>query len=300
MNKVLIVSAADHNYFPMLAEWVESVRKFHSYDIAIVDAGLKENHIDYLKSKNCIVKQIDWPCPVPAHKIKGKEYLKGCLCRPYLPNLFPDYEMFVWMDSDTWIQRGDILPAFIEAAGKDKIALTAQVDRHYPRQFRLKWLGNIPIKLRGFYLNNAKAAFGMKTAKALYPYHVLLAGMFALHRDAPHWARWQELMSSAVQTGKVFTAEQVSLGVLCYLEGYAKNILPGWMHWLCEHKPVWNEDTNQFVEPYYPHEPIGVLHLSGWDKMRVDRSIETDFQTLQGGSIHRSYRYQEFDGERLK
>ena len=300
MPKTLIVSAADRNYFAMLAEWVHSIRQFHGpedYDIGIVDAGLTSDQSTYLKSQGCLVKQIDWPCPVPAHKVKGKEYLKGCLCRPHLPEIFPDHDMFVWMDSDTWAQRGDIIPGFIEAAGKDKIALTAQVDRHYPRQIRIKWLGAIPLKLRGFYFSNAKRCFGFAKAKELYPYHVLLAGMFALHRDAPHWKRCAELMAEAVQKGKVFTAEQLTLGILCYLEGYKKNILPGWMHWLCEFKPLWNEETGKFVEPYYPHETLGILHLSGWDEMRVNRALTTDFETLQGGTAQKSYRYADFDGE---
>lgn len=297
---VLVCSAADSTYFPMLAEWLHSLRRFHAnYAVGILDVGLSTPQRSWLEEQNCHLLTPEWPCPIPEWKIRGRTYLKGCVCRPFLPDYFPGYETYLWMDPDTWIQRSDILPAFLGATQNGKIALTAQVDRHYPRQMRVKWLGPLPLKLRGFYFSNAKKSFGLRTAKKLYPYHVLLAGMFALRGDAPHWKRWQELLKDALKNGKVFTAEQLTLGVLCYLEGYEKDILPGWMHWLCEYKPLWDAQRGLFVEPYTPHEPIGVLHLSGWNDMRRNRALTTEFMTPTGDTIERSYRYSAFSGESI-
>jgi hypothetical protein len=103
-------------------------------------------------------------------------------------------------------------------------------------------------------------------------------------------------LKQALKRGKIFTAEQLSLGVLCHLEGYEKEILPAYSHWLCEFKPLWNTDECTFVEPYLPHERIGILHLSGVDAMRLDRNVTTDFKTLDGQSVQLSYRYPELDG----
>ncbi len=303
MTTTAFISSSDYNYFPMLIEWVHCIRSFPqsaNMDICILNAGLKPDQIETLKSAGCIVKDAEWPCDLPAAAIKGKEYLKSCICRPFIPNYFPDYDTYIWMDADTWIQKWDAVEMFLAGAEKNKITLTSQADRAYPRQIRLKWLWRLPRKLSGFYLSNAKKAFGFNTAKKLVPYSVLLAGAFALKKDAPHWKRWQELMLKALKKGKIFTAEQLSLGVLCYLEGYEAEVLPAYTHWLCEYKPLWNEDKNMFVEPYLPHEEIGFLHISGWDEMRLDRSITTDFQTLQGGTKILSYRYQKFNGETLE
>ena len=294
-NKTLFVSSSDSTYFPMLAEWVHSIRRFDQsadMDIGILNAGLKDEEISHLEKQGCIIRDAQWPCPIPDWKIRGREYLKSCVCRPFLPDYFPDHDTYFWMDADTWVQKWDAVELFLKGAKTGKITLTAQVDRAYPRQVRLKWLGPLPVKLRGFYYSNARKAFGYKTAKQLYPYHVLLAGAFALKKDAPHWKRWQELMQKALKKGKVFTAEQLSLGILCYLEDYPMEILPGHVHWLCEFKPLWDQEKKRFVEPYLPHNEIGILHLSGWDKMRLDRSITTDFKTLDGGeSVEMSYRY---------
>lgn len=302
MTKTIFVSSSDSNYFPMLIEWVHSVRRFpqsEGIDIGILNAGLTQEQIETLRSVGCNVVDAQWPCPLPEKKIKGKEYLKSCVCRPFLPSYFPGYDMIVWMDADTWIQKWEPVEMFMAAAQRGRMALTSQADRAYPRQVRLKWLGRLPYKLRGFYFSNAKEAFGFKKAKELYPYNVLLAGMFALRADAPHWEKWQELMKSALKKGKIFTAEQLSLGLLGYIEKYPIDILPAWTHWLCQFKPLWNETTQSFVEPYMPYNEIGVLHMSGWDEMRLNRALTTDFKTMNDGMVEKSYRYPHFDGEKV-
>lgn len=301
MNKIIFVSSADSNYFAMLIEWVHSIRRFPQstgMDIGILNAGLTSSQVVKLQAAGCIVKDAQWPFPIPSNKIKGKEYLKSCVCRPHLPEYFPGYETIVWMDADTWVQSWEPVEMFIAAAQNGKMALTSQADRAYPRQVRLKWLGPIPIKLRGFYFSNAKEAFGFRKAKELYPYNVLLAGMFALRSDAPHWKRWQELMKQATQKGKIFTAEQLSLGILCYLEKFPIDILPSWTHWLCQFKPLWDKQREAFVEPYMPYNTIGVLHMSGWDEMRINRAMTTDFKTTVNDSVDKSYRYPHMDGEK--
>lgn len=303
MNKNTFVSGSDHNYFPMLLEWVHCIRSFpqsKDFDICILDAGLTPEQLEILKPLVSKIHNPDWPCDIPERKIRGREFLKSCVCRPFINTYFPGYETYFWMDADTWVQNWRGVELFMKGAARKKITLTGQVDRTYPRQIRIKWLGRLPLKLRGFYFSNATQAFGFNKARELLPYHVLLAGAFAMHKDAPHWQHWQDLVVKAVKRGKVFTAEQLTLGVMCYLDGYEFEILPAWTHWLCEFKPHFDTEKNVFVEPYLPHEEIGILHMSGFDEMRLDRSLTTSFKTLDGKEIEKSYRYPAFDGESNK
>ncbi len=299
MTRIALVSGCDANYYPMLAEWLHSIRRFpqsRDMDICILDAGLTEKQRNALRPHVTAIVNPDWPCPLPASKVRGREFLKACVCRPFLPKIFPGYDTYFWMDADTWVQDWTGPDMFLQGAAKGRIALTGQVDRSYPRAVRIKWLGQIPYKVRGFYFSNAYKAFGFKTAKALLPYHVLLAGAFALNANAPHWDRWQELVIKALKKGKVFTAEQLCLGVMSYLEGFPFEILPAWTHWLCEFKPLWDEENKQFVEPFLPHNPLGILHMSGFDEMRLDRELKTYFKTLKNKEVMMSYRYADFDG----
>lgn len=300
MPSVLICSGCDHNYFPMLREMIASIKRFPQaadFHFAVLDTGLQDTDREWLKTNVQHVHAPDWPCEIPAWKIRGREYLKSCVCKPWLSTFFPGYDIYIWIDPDAWVQTWEGLDYFIQGAQKGHITVTAQVDRSYPRAIRIKWFGWIPLKLRGFYFSNAKNAFGFKKAKELYPYHVLLAGMFALRGDAPHWAYWQSLAKKALKKGKVFTAEQLTLGMMVYLAQYPVEILPAWCHWLCEFEPVWDEDRNVFVEPYLPHMPISVLHVSGFDEMRKNRSLTTPLRTLSGKNYEGSLRFPHYNGE---
>ena len=295
------VSGCDANYFPILLEWVHSVRRFpqsKGMAICIMDVGLTKEQCEILAP---MVEQIvapDWPCELPDYKIRGREYLKACVCRPFIPQIFPGYETYFWMDADTWVQNWDGPALFLQGAERGGLSIASQTDRSYTRTFRVKWLGRLPWKIRGFYYSNAIKAFGFKTAKKLLPYPVLQAGAFAMKADIPHWKHWQELVLGAMQRGKVFTAEQLCLGVMCYLDGYSCEILPAWTHWMCEFKPLWDEEKRVFVEPHLPNETLGILHISGFDEMRLDRREVTHFNTLQGDEVRLSYRNPHYDGEK--
>ncbi len=304
MSKITFISGCDSNYYPLLREWLHSVRRFpesESIDINILDAGLTDEQREQLKPLVTSIVNPDWPCEVSASKLRKGEFLKACVCRPFLPQIFPGYDTYFLMDADTWIQNWQGVEMFLQGAQKNAVTLTAQVDRAYPRGgARVKWLGNWPWKVRGFYFSNAQKAYGTKMAKQLMPFHVLLAGAFALRVDAPHWDRWQTLVIETMSSGKVFTAEQLSLGRMCYLEDYAYEILPAWTHWLCEAKPLWDTEKQVFIEKFLPHHELGILHISGFDEMRLDRKVTTDFKTADGENVDYTYRYPFFDGETLE
>lgn len=300
-EKIALISGGDANYFPLIREWIHSIRRFSQskdMDICILDAGLTQEQVKKLESIDVKVVQGEWPCPIPRHKIRGREYFKACVCRPFLPEFFPGYDIYFWMDSDTWVQDWRGVELFLEGARRGKMAVTSQTDRAYPKGMRVKFLGAWPWKLRGFYYTNARKAFGLNMAKKMFGYHMILAGAFCLRADAPHWERWQHWIKKALKRGKIFTAEQLSLGIMLILEDMPKEILPAWTHWLCEFKPLWDEQNQLWVEPYLPNNPLGILHLSGFDEMRVNRSETTDYKTLHSGkSVAMSYRYPYFDGE---
>ena len=94
MKKNVIVSLADANYFPLLDELVDSIKRFkQSEDVAIciLDAGLKEDQRDSLSKKVEEIKNAEWDIEVPDYKVKGKEWLKRQVSRAFLPKYFPNY-----------------------------------------------------------------------------------------------------------------------------------------------------------------------------------------------------------------
>ena len=95
MKDKTIVSLADSNYFDLLNELVDSIKKFEqseSLAICILDAGLTEDQKKILSTKVDEIKNAEWDIKVPGFKVRGKEWLKRQVSRAFLPNYFPNYE----------------------------------------------------------------------------------------------------------------------------------------------------------------------------------------------------------------
>ena len=74
MKKNVIASLADSNYFPLLNELIDSIKRFKESSevaICILDAGLSEDQKTELSSKVDEIKLAEWDIKVPDSKIKG-------------------------------------------------------------------------------------------------------------------------------------------------------------------------------------------------------------------------------------
>ena len=98
MKKNVIVSLADANYFPLLDELINSIKKFKESEniaICVLDAGLTQEQKDLLSKKVDEIKKADWDIEVPEFKVKGKEWLKSQVSRAFLPKYFPNYNKYL-------------------------------------------------------------------------------------------------------------------------------------------------------------------------------------------------------------
>ena len=106
MKKNVIVSLADSNYFPLLDELINSIKRFNESNnvaICILDAGLTKEQKEVLSKKVDEIKSAEWDIEVPESKIKGREWLKSQVSRAFLPRYFPNYEKYLWIDCDAWV-----------------------------------------------------------------------------------------------------------------------------------------------------------------------------------------------------
>ena len=68
MKKNVIVSLADSNYYPLLDELVDSIKRFkesESVAICILDAGLTDDQKQKLQIKVDEIKSAEWDIEVP-------------------------------------------------------------------------------------------------------------------------------------------------------------------------------------------------------------------------------------------
>ena len=88
MKNKAIVSLADSNYFELLSELIESIKRFEqskNVSICVLDSGLTKEQHNELSKKVDEIKKAEWDIEVPNYKVKGKEWLKSQVSRAYLP-----------------------------------------------------------------------------------------------------------------------------------------------------------------------------------------------------------------------
>ena len=143
MKENVIVSLADSNYFELLNELIDSIKSFdenNNVALCILDAGLKENQVDILSKKVDKIKKANWDIKVPEHKVKGKEWLKSQVSRAFLPDYFPGYKKYLWIDADAWVNKWEALDLYFKGSNANKLAISTSADRSYGRVLRADWL----------------------------------------------------------------------------------------------------------------------------------------------------------------
>ena len=91
MKKNVIVSLADANYFPLLEELIDSIKRFkESKDVAIciLDVGLTDEQKKILLNKVDEIKLAEWDIEVPQSKVKSRDWLKSQVSRSIFTKIF--------------------------------------------------------------------------------------------------------------------------------------------------------------------------------------------------------------------
>ena len=123
MKKNVIVSLADANYFPLLDELINSIKRFkESEECSCLYFGcrIKQDQKDLLSKKVDEIKKAEWDIEVPEFKVKGKEWLKSQVSRAFLPKYFPNYEKYLWIDCDAWVNDWSCVELYFKACDNGK------------------------------------------------------------------------------------------------------------------------------------------------------------------------------------
>ena len=143
MKKNVIVSLADANYFPLLEELISSIKSFKESSnvaICILDAGLTQKQKDSLLNKVDEIKSAEWDIKVPNYKVNGKEWLKSQVSRAFLPKYFPNYEKYLWIDCDAWVNDWYCIELYFKACDNGKLGITQTIGPGYKITSKVNWL----------------------------------------------------------------------------------------------------------------------------------------------------------------
>jgi hypothetical protein len=299
--KTAIISLSDATYFHLLEDLIDSVLSFpesKNIDLCILDAGMTSEQIKKIESKVYEIKKAEWDIPVSNLKVKGREWLKSQVSRAFLPNYFPSYDKYIWIDSDAWVNSWIAIDLLTKACDKKKLGICSMSDRHTGRVLRVEWF----FKNLGFiksqnYKHAKSSGFSTDIARHIGIQPHLNIGVFSLEGSSNTWKVWQKNLEKALSKGRIFGSEQVAMNVSVYIDNVENNILPYYCNWIPNPGNTKIDlATGKFVEGYLPHHEIGIMHLAGGYKvnnqdMRFDKKITTQVETLDGNFVNKSFRF---------
>ena len=301
MKKNVIVSLADSNYFELLNELVDSIKSFEkSKDIAIciLDAGLSEEQKNILSKKVDKIKSAEWDIDVPAFKVKGREWLKSQVSRAFLPKYFPDYEKYLWIDCDAWVNDWNSVELYFKACENGKLGITQTLGAGYKIMSKVNWLfGKVAIIKSQNFKHAIKSKIGLfKARKLAFAPHINI-GVFSLEKNSPGWLSWQKNLETTLKSGNIFGSEGLAINMSVYIDELETEFLPLNCNWIASNLlPKFDEVKSTFVEPYLPNYKIGIMHLAAgiWDgdrDMRLNKEVKVKILSIQNNSLSKSLRF---------
>ena len=236
MKKNVIVSLADANYFPLLDELVDSIKRFKESEnvaICILDAGLTQEQKEKLSKKVEEVKSAEWDIKVPEFKVKGKEWLKSQVSRAFLPKYFPNYEKYLWIDCDAWVNDWNCIKLYFKACENGKLGITQTIGPGYKITSKVSWLfGKLALIKSQNFKHAVKSKIGYDKARKLaFAPHINI-GVFSLEKNSNGWSFWQNNLAKTLKAGNIFGSEGLAINMSVYIDDLETEFLPLNCNWL--------------------------------------------------------------------
>jgi hypothetical protein len=297
MKNRAIISLADSKYFELLNELIDSILSFkesESVSICILDAGLQPDQIKILEKKVHKIIKAKWDIEVPEYKIKGREWLKSQVSRAFLPEYFPGFKKYLWIDADAWVNDWSAVELYFKGSDNQTLSISSSADRSYGRVLRADWIfSNIAFIRSQNYKHAKSSGFSNQISRevALKPH--LNIGVFCLEDKAPHWLVWQKNLKQALKKGRIFGSEQIAMNITVYCDLMKVQILPTYCNWFLIENIKFDESKNTYVEPYLPNHKIGIIHLAGkkYDEYRFNKNKLLDVMSLNNNWIKKNIRF---------
>lgn len=267
--KHIVVTAADEAYEELLFGLVESLHPHLDrlkLSIGCLDLGLTPQARARLSKLPVTTAKPSWPFRPHARFDATPKHLSRA-ARPFLPDLFPGFETYIWMDADTWLQQADGLKWLIGASAYADFVGVPTVHRTYTfRPNDLSWL-----------IERYEMAFGQETAKRLMQQPYFNSGVFAVPARSRFWNLFAARFQNALDDWNGdFLSDQAVINAVAQLDGLRCEKLPAQANWICHLAlPVWDAARQVFCVPAMPFEPLMILHntFTTKDRSRTIRSL---------------------------
>ena len=282
--RTLFVTAADESYVPLLRGLVLSLQQWQPSPytaFAFFDLGLSAQSRNWIGRYAAHVVEPGWDLPVSDHTRTHESHARALTVRPFLPDYFPGYDIYQWIDPDCWVQERYALDWYGIAAARGALAITPQVHHAYRHsQASFAWRAQ-----------RMHAYFGPQAVQRLSWASYVNAGVFALPADAPHWNAWRREFAAGLKaTEGRLCCDQTALNHVLWADNLPVATLPALCNWLCHLAvPHYDAVRQRFCEPATPGQALGILHLAAGTKnlrikakdSNVEREVDLRFPAPQ-------------------
>jgi len=292
--KTLIVSGSDGKLFALLRDLIASIRDAPAgaeVAVAVLDADLDEDARAWLDARGVERYAPPWELRAPLDD-PALQHLRIMDGRARLPDYFPGYDTYLWIDADAWVQDWAAIDLAVRGAAAGALAVAYETHPAYRpvlSGMRAVYLPFGLMRVRTWASRRYARFYGTRAARAYGLRPVLNSGVYALRADAPHWRHWADSMKRAIGRDRdpKYMINQIALNHAVAVHDLPVAALPAWCNWGCYRAlPMADAATGRLVEPMLPHTPIGIVHRTGPTK-----AGRYTLATPDGGTVERDLGY---------
>lgn len=276
----IMVTAANEPFGELAVGLVESMsvsvrgRKENAPSIHVIDLGLSSQQIETIQRHAVVVSSRDIEIPIKRETVARAVDLSRWV-RPMLPEIIPDFETYLWVDADAWVQNSDAVDWLFAGAERAGLAVVPELSPGYIVQYQ-RASSHVHTN-HSWYCQ----AFGEKVAKDLIFRPVFNGGVWVASKSSSIWGLWKDRMIEAAKRTDATIIDQPALNRAIYHDQVPFYPLPSSCNWICCHAlPQWNSENGQLVEPTLPHSPLGIVHIT-----RSLCESEVELRTTSGQSV---------------
>ena len=280
----ILVTGADALFGELLIDCVRSARAVgYEGAIAVLDFGLSDTQKTALMPYD--VRVLAPEIPEAYQILIDKKILKGprganvLLMKPYLPEILPDYDHYLFVDADCWFQTNVALEALHRLAGTSDFVAVSQRSRYHEHDgargngVEFNILGQ-PLRRNWYTMFANKSKLPKADKQLLAAATIINAGVFSAPRLSPIWQAWRDEMYRcvlALPPRRKYGADQLGLGLALYKNQIAPLLLPEICNWHSSYR--YDRIAKQFTQTMPFYEPVSLMHLAGVHPHETTRPV---------------------------
>ena len=261
MHSVGIVLSFDSNMFQQGINSILSIKKYcthPNYKINVLAIDLKNEEMIWLSNNgvNFVTNYQD----LPSHP-EQKKYNYSQTCRAFLPEIFPGFDIYMWVDADIRFLNSQGLDYFcnIPMQNTDSIAIVHEAESDYG------FVKNIYLTYNYHTLKNERIAkvYGVDAEKVIRYFYYYNNGIWSMHKNSKIWSQFKLAILQYLKQNyfhHMFDQEAMNMAIL----GLRIPVIytPSTMNWLFGAAlPLRDNLSNNWITPSEPHRQISVAHL---------------------------------------